>query len=63
VTVADWSKLGAALRGVDDSLRLTWNELDALVGGLPVSRDRAPGVVVWGPPASTGWHEAGFTVT
>lgn len=35
--VADWSPLRALLADVDESVTLAWDELDAMVGGLPRS--------------------------
>lgn len=35
--MADWSPLRALLATVTDSVTLSWNDLDALVGGLPAS--------------------------
>jgi hypothetical protein len=35
--MADWSPLRALLATVTDSVTLSWEDLDALVGGLPPS--------------------------
>ncbi|MFD1535318.1 DUF6884 domain-containing protein [Pseudonocardia aurantiaca] len=60
--MADWRTLTQRLAATDTSLRLTWSELDSLVGGLPMSaiKHRA-----WwsGDRAHVhAWREAGFTI-
>lgn len=61
--MADWTKLRAALSGVDHSVTYSWDELDQLVGGLPrtASRDRS-----WWSGDRTHvrtWRTAGFAAT
>jgi hypothetical protein len=61
--MADWSLLGSALGRVERSVRYTWDELDALVGGLPLS---ATNHRAWWSGDRThvnAWRQAGFTVT
>lgn len=56
--MADWSPLRRALGDVERCRTFTWQELDALVGGLPASAFRHP--AFW-KGARTGWP--GFTTT
>jgi hypothetical protein len=61
--MADWSLLRIALHRVDRSVRYSWAELDALVGGLPPSaaRHRA----WWSGDRShvNAWRHSGFAVS
>ena len=61
--MADWSLLRSALGRVDAAVRYTWDELDALVGGLP---DSAKNHRAWWSgdrPHVNAWKLAGFSVT
>jgi len=56
--MADWRPLGDALRNIEDRRAFDWDELDALVGGLPASATKHR--AFWSG-ARSGWP--GFTTT
>jgi len=58
VRMADWRPLGDALRNIEDRRAFDWDELDALVGGLPASATKHR--AFWSG-ARSGWP--GFTTT
>ena len=60
--MADWSLLRSALGRVDESVRYTWDELDALVGGLPASATNHRAWWSGDRPHVNAWRLAGFTV-
>jgi Family of unknown function (DUF6884) len=60
--MADWSLLRSALGRVDESVRYTWDELDALVGGLPASATNHRAWWSGDRPQVNAWRLAGFTV-
>ena len=60
--MADWSLLRSALGRVDESVRYTWDELDALVGGLPASATKHRAWWSGDRPHGNAWRLAGFTV-
>jgi len=62
-TMADWSLLRAALVSVEDSLALTWTELDGIVGGLPASASKHRAWWSGDRPHVNTWRSAGFTVS
>jgi hypothetical protein len=61
--MADWSLLSSALGRVGDSVRYTWDELDALVGGLPASATKHRAWWSGDRTHVNAWRRAGFTVT
>jgi hypothetical protein len=60
--MADWSLLRSALGRVNESVRYTWDELDALVGGLPASATNHRAWWSGDRPHVNAWRLAGFTV-
>jgi hypothetical protein len=60
--MGDWSRLAEVLAGVERSVRFTWAELDALVGGLPASARNHQ--AWWGGdrPHVKVWRRAGFRI-
>ena len=62
-TMADWSLLRAALVSVEDSVTLTWTELDGMVGGLPSSARKHRAWWSGDRPHVNTWQSAGFTVS
>lgn len=60
--MADWSLLRSALGRVDRSVRYTWDELDALVGGLPASATKHRSWWSGDRPHVRAWRMAGFAV-
>lgn len=61
--MANWSSLRSALDPVEDSVRYSWDELDALVGGLPASATKHRAWWYGDRPHVKAWRLAGFTVT
>lgn len=61
--MADWRSLIDALDTADDSVRYAWDELDALVGGLPASATNHRAWWSGDRPHVNMWRGAGFTVT
>jgi hypothetical protein len=59
----DWSRLHGALRQSDGSVRYTWAELEALVGGLPASATNHRAWWSGDRPHVNAWRSAGFIVT
>ena len=60
--MADWSLLRSALGCVDESVRYPWDELDALVGGLPASATNHRAWWSGDRPHVNAWRLSGFTV-
>lgn len=61
--MADWRLLIDSLDTAGDSVRYTWDELDALVGGLPASATDHRAWWSGDRPHVNAWRGAGFTVT
>lgn len=62
--MADWSLLGEHLRAAPvDSLRFTWDELDALVGGLPATASTHRPWWSGNRSHVQQWRAAGFTIS
>ena len=59
---ADWSALRSRLAGTSDSLRIAWDELDALVGGLPASARDHPAFWSGDRPSWRGFRTANVRV-
>lgn len=60
--MGDWGALGEALGAAGDSVRYTWEDLDALVGGLPPSAIRHPAWWSGDRAHVNAWRQVGFTV-
>lgn len=60
--MADWSLLRDALSRAGDSVRYTWDELDALVGGLPASATNHRAWWSGDRPHVNAWRSARFTL-
>lgn len=60
--MADWGSLTRRLVRADKSVRLTWIELDALVGGLPPSAAKHRAWWMGDRSHVRAWRDAGFTV-
>jgi len=54
--VATWVPLRELLSKVDDSMTLTWKQLDELVGGLPPSANQYPAFFAGDRPAWAGFR-------
>lgn len=61
--MADWSLLRHYLGEVAESVRLTWPELDRLVGGVPPSAAAHRAWWSGDRPHVRAWRSAGFTIT
>lgn len=61
--MADWGALREALRAAGDSVRYTWDDLEALVGVLPASATRHRTWWSGNRAHVNAWRQAGFTVT
>ena len=57
---AQWSRLTEYLRTAGDSITLTWDELDRIVGGLPASATDHQAFWSGDRPHSRAWQRAGF---
>ena len=60
--MADWNLLRSALNSAGDSVRFTWDELDALVGGLPASATNHRAWWAGDRPHVHVWRSAGYSV-
>lgn len=61
--MADWRSFLNSLSDAEDSVRFTWDELQALVGGLPASATNHRAWWSGDRPHVNRWRAAGFTVT
>jgi hypothetical protein len=60
--MAHWTALTELLSRGDDSFRLTWPELERLVGGLPPSAAKHRAWWSGDRPHVRGWRSAGYAV-
>lgn len=61
--MANWSSLNYYLKGVSDGVTLTWVELDAIVGGMPMSATKYNAWWYGDRPHVQSWKSAGFGFT
>lgn len=61
--MANWSSLTYYLKGVSDGVTLTWVELDAIVGGMPMSAAKYNAWWYGDRPHVQSWKSAGFNFT
>ena len=61
--MAHWDVLIEKLAGTDSPLRLSWNELESLVGDLPASAAKHRTWWSGDRPHVNAWKTAGFTIT
>lgn len=60
--MAEWAALREALERVDHSVRYTWDELEALVGRLPISATDHRAWWSGDRPHVKAWRQVGFTL-